>query len=144
MQTPFQWQIRTPMWVWLAAGFVLLLTALILVFHNFLLFLCAALALILYGRHSAAQFKFAQGVLHFEQGRWIYVPLNGSKRRVSLERVWPNGLWTTLRFTQEASGANQIMEFTVWKSSVSKRAWRALGMLVAQHVASAGGGRERA
>jgi len=36
------------------------------------------------------------------------------------------------------------MELTVWKSRVPEQAWRALGMLVAQHIAAAGGVRERA
>jgi hypothetical protein len=139
MQEPIQWQIRTPSWVWFVTAFVLLLTTLILVFHSFVLFSSAALTAFLCCRRRVLHSLFARGTLRFDEGGWTYAAHNGSERRVSLERVWPNGVWSTLRFTQDASGANQMMELTIWKSRVSRQAWRELGVLVAQHIAGSGG-----
>ncbi|MAL00939.1 hypothetical protein [Neopusillimonas maritima] len=144
MQKPVVWQVRTPFWVWFVTVTVLLLVSLILVFQSFVLFLSATLATFLCCRRRVVHSLFARGSLRFENGGWFYDAHHGSERQVLLKRVWPNAFWTTLRFTQEASGANEIMELTVWKSRVPEQAWRALGMLVAQHIAAAGGVRERA
>ncbi|HBT34363.1 MAG TPA: hypothetical protein DEB15_16885 [Pusillimonas sp.] len=144
MQNSTEWQIGTPLWVWFAATLVLLLAASILLSHSLALFSGTTLVAFMFCRRRVMHSLFVRGSLRFEEGGWIYTAHREGERRVSLERVWPNGVWTTLRFTQEASGANRIMELTVWKSRVSEPAWRALGMQVAQHIAMVGGVRERA
>lgn len=144
MQMPAGWQIGTPLWVWFITSAVLLLVASTLVYQSSVLFLIATATTFLCCRRRVGNSLFARGFLRFDEEGWVYAAHQEVERRVSLERVWPNGMWTTLRFKQEASGANHMMELTVWKSQVSEQAWRTLGMLVAQHIAVVGGVRERA
>jgi hypothetical protein len=72
-----------------------------------------------------------------ENGLWEYAG-SGHTCRLQLVHAWPSWAWATLRFREADTELSSFTEFTIWKASVSGRAWRRLRVHLARQAMAPG------